>query len=155
MIYFLLIIAFTVFDITLIYLNKKRFGELVYKTSNPLAVFQICITLLLLLGEIFCLFKYLRAPSTYYFYLILSITALVFQLIVHLFMKNGLGEKGISIWGEYFIWERIKSYKLKGNSLLFMVTVQFLGFKYQVMERCRVKPEEINDIEKFLLEHVN
>ncbi|HCT63670.1 MAG TPA: hypothetical protein DIC60_00045 [Lachnospiraceae bacterium] len=154
MIYLLLITAIVMYDFTTMYFKKKVYIELVYKTSNPLAIFQISITILLLLTGIFNMAAYLKIFSSSYLYLFLTLIILVLQLSVHTFMKNGIGEKGIAIWGQYFSWTEIKSYKRKGNNLLFSVTVQFWGIKYQVIERCRIKPGELTDIEKFLSTHI-
>jgi hypothetical protein len=163
MVYFLLLVLIVAAaDTAIVLLNRKKFGAFMFEITNPLSIFQSISALALLVVSIFCMGIYLNTKFYGILFPILTLNITVLMLCLHLFMKNGIGEAGVAIWGQYFKWSDIKSFKREDNIVLFTVIVRFptikninlIKFTYEVTEKCRVKVDDVPAIEKFLLEHI-
>lgn len=144
-------ISFIMHDILISLRQKRKNGEITYRMFDSnvkeLKVFMIMtgimVIMIILLSIHFPIFRDLP--------LILIIASTTIYLGYQIQSKNGIGYSGIFYRGQYNHWNKVKSYEWKNDdTIVFNFMRRLLFFKYYQPVKCRVIPEQKEEIGELL-----
>jgi hypothetical protein len=148
----LLSIGSVTHDVLAIKLHKRKVSDFNYQifdiNVNQIKTLRVLFAILSLyfLGQ--AIISSNHTDLLLFSFLIVDIVFLSYQIQ----SKNELREIGIIFRGQYHRWNKVQSYQWEngGNTVVFRYMRRFLFFKYNQPIKCRVIPEQKEEIDELL-----
>ncbi|NLW47827.1 MAG: hypothetical protein GXY86_10895 [Firmicutes bacterium] len=149
-------ISFIMHDILISLRQKRKNGEITYRMFDSnvkeLKVFMIMTGIMVIM----IILLSIHFPNFRDLPLILIIASTTIYLGYQIQSKNGIGYSGIFYRGQYYRWNKVQSYQWEndGNIVVFNYLRRFLFIKYNQEIKCKVIPEQKNEIDNLIRKQI-
>jgi len=149
------IIICLVCDVYMISKGKKQFGTFKFQTLIKTRKLLRNLSILLVIMGVLELVFFILNPNPMSFGMFMMMAVLSFMYGMHNMVKCGFSETGISHWGVFYKWDKVKYFRMEDENILKMkVTKKTIGLEYDNEISMIIDEKEKFQTVKFLEEKI-